>query len=478
MSTDSTSNSNPSASSDPIQSEQTQVQIQIMHRAIGLLSAINRPSQFLRAAMTFCNELATQWGCERVSIGVLKGRCVQLKATSHCEHFSRKMELIQDIESAMEECLDQDTEITYPELPENFTMNKAVMQLAQKHGPNSILCVPLHLDDQCEAVVVLERPQETPFDLSTVNAIGLACNLCSSRLLNLYHQDRWFGARWAHQLRRAIGWVLGVQHTWIKLTVLVLLGFILFIFLVKGQYRCKGSCLIEAIVQQSVCAPFDGFIKDIKVEVGDLVTLDHPMLGELDTAELRLQLAAAKAELGGYLKQVDAYMRDAKTAQAQIAQADADKVQAEIDLLEHMIGQAQLQTPVHGVVVTGDLKRQVGAPVKTGDILFEVAPLADLRAQVMVPEDQILDIQMGQPGRLATVSYPEDRISFVVERISPMAEVINNRNVFRVQVKLNETRDWMRPGMEGIAKIDIDKRRYAWIWTRKLVNWIRMVIWF
>ncbi len=74
-------------------------------------------------------------------------------------------------------------------------------------------------------------------------------------------------------------------------------------------------------------------------------------------------------------------------------------------------------------------------------------------------------------------SYPDLRIPFVVERVSPMAEVVNNRNVFKVRARLLETHSWMRPGMEGIAKISIGKRRYIWIWTRKAVNWVRMKLW-
>ena len=35
----------------------------------------------------------------------------------------------------------------------------------------------------------------------------------------------------------------------------------------------------------------------------------------------------------------------------------------------------------------------------------------------------------------------------------------------------------MRLGMEGLAKIDIDRRPYGWIWTRRLVNWVRMKLW-
>ena len=65
----------------------------------------------------------------------------------------------------------------------------------------------------------------------------------------------------------------------------------------------------------------------------------------------------------------------------------------------------------------------------------------------------------------------------MVERINPAAEVVNNRNVFKVRAKLLDTQPWLRPGMEGVAKVTVDKRPYAWLWSRKVVNWIRMKLW-
>jgi len=245
----------------------------------------------------------------------------------------------------------------------------------------------------------------------------------------------------------------------------------------RGRFRSEAPFVLEATYQQVVCASFDGYIKSVNVEVGDAVEAGQTTLAELDTAELRLRLAAAKAEKVGYLKQVAAAMRDGETAQAQIAQADSDKAQAQIDLLNYLIDQGKIISPVSGTVVKGDLKRQIGAPVKKGDVLFEVTPLESLRAELLVPEDQVFDVAPDQEGYLATVSYPGERIKFVVERVNPMAEVVNDRNVFKVRVRLLERRSWMRPGMEGVAKISIGERRYIWIWTRRIVNWLRMKFW-
>ena len=448
-----------------------------LQRAMETLSAVNQQQKFTSAAMAFCNEVASQWQCERVSIGFLKGRYVQLKAMSHTESFSRKMQVVQDVEAAMEECLDQDVEILSPAPKEAAYVSRAADKLSERYGPFNILSFPLRRNGEVLAVLTLERPADKVFGSGEIETIRLTCELCTPRLVNLYEYGRWVGATIAVKARDSLAGLIGPKHTWIKLIAILCFAAILFLIFAKGQFRPDAPFVLEATYQQVVPAPFDGYIKHVDVEVGDMVEGGSSILGGLDTAELRLSLAAAKAEKASYLKQASAAMRDSETAQAQIAQANADKVQAQIELLEYQIGQASLVSPISGVVVKGDLKREIGAPVKIGDVLFEVCPLESLRAQLMVPEDAIYDIKVGQEGYLATASYPGHRIKFVVERINPIAEVVNQRNVFKVRVQLLETHSWMRPGMEGVAKVSVGKRRYVWIWTRKIVNWIRMKLW-
>ncbi|MBW1790928.1 MAG: HlyD family efflux transporter periplasmic adaptor subunit [Deltaproteobacteria bacterium] len=448
-----------------------------LQQAMEILSAINEHDKFTSTAMTFCNEVASQWQCQRVSLGFLEGRYVKLKAMSHTEDFSRKMKVVQDVEFAMEECLDQDIEVLSPASDESTYICLAADELSQKHRSQAVLSLPLRQKGEVIAVLTLERPADKIFNSDEIEIIRLTCELCTARLKNLYEYNRWIGATIAIKTRNFFAEFLGPKHTWLKILTILCFAAILFIVFVKGEFRPKAPFILEAIQQQVIPAPFDGYIKSVAVEVGESIKGDDSILATLDTAELRLQLAAAKAEKAGYLKEFSAAMHDKETAQAQIAQANADKTQSQINLLNYKINQASLLSPISGIVVKGDLKRQIGAPVKTGDILFEVCPLESLRAQLMVPEDLIFDIEVGQKGRLATASYPGQPIEFVVEVINPMAEVINQRNVFKVRVRLLETYPWMRPGMEGVAKVSAGKRRYIWIWTRKIANWFRMKLW-
>ena len=445
---------------------------------LDVLAVVNRSEHFKSISMALCNEMATRLQCQRVSLGFLDGRYVRVQAISRTDTFRREMKLTQDIETAMEECLDQDLEVMYPAAPNAPYTSRATTQLAVHHGPAAVLSLPLRHNGDVFAVLTLERPLEHPFGaLHEVETIRLTCDLCTPRLFEMHAQDRWVGARAASWARSQLSLFLGPEHTWMKVGACAAFFLALFLTLAKGDYRIDASFIFEAPLQQAVVAPFNTFLKSVAVDPGDEVEAGKDILGMLDTSDLRLKLAALKAEQLGYLKQMTAAMRDGKTAEAQIAQAQSEKSAAEIRLLEQHIDQATLVAPITGRVVSEDLKRQIGAPVETGKILFEIARIDALRAELYVPEESITSVTVGQEGELASVSHPDQRIRFSVERINPIAEVVNSQNVFKVRARLLEQHAWMRPGMEGIAKIMAGKKHYLWIGFHRLTNWLRMKLW-
>ena len=457
--------------------QRRQTDLRRLRAAMETLAAVNVQDRFAGMAMALVNEVAARWQCERVSVGFLKGRYVHLRAMSHTEKFSRKMKLVQDIEAAMEECLDQDVEILHPAPPEATYVGRASAELAKHHGAAMALSLPLRRAGEATAVLTLERPGGEAFTVEEVESLRLAADLCTPRLANLEEHDRWFGARMAAAVRKGAAAAVGPKHTWIKLAVIAVCGFLAFTIFFEGDYRIESPFVLEPVEMRVVPAPFDGFLQTVSTEPNEEVVGGTSVLATLETADLRLQLFAAKADRAKYLMQAAAARRDGKTVEAQIAEAQAAQVAASMDLLEYKISQARILAPISGVVVKGDLKRQLGAPVKTGDVLFEVAPLEALRAELSMPEEDVADLEVGQEGELATASFPDRHFGFVVERINPVAEVADQKNVFKVRVRLKELDRRMRPGLEGIAKVDIGRRRYLWIWTRPIVRWVRMKLW-
>jgi hypothetical protein len=128
-------------------------------------------------------------------------------------------------------------------------------------------------------------------------------------------------------------------------------------------------------------------------------------------------------------------------------------------------------------VVSGDLSQRLGAPVERGSVLFEVAPLDAWRVILQVDEHDVDEVITGQRGSLVFSAFPEAPAGFTIETVTPVATAAEGTNTFRVEAKLDQTPPNLRPGMEGVGKIEVDRRRLSWIWTHEIVDWVRLALW-
>lgn len=164
-------------------------------------------------------------------------------------------------------------------------------------------------------------------------------------------------------------------------------------------------------------------------------------------------------------------------ARARVLEAQGEQVRAQLALIDEQIVRTRLVAPFDAVVVKGDLSQSLGAAVERGNVLFELAPLDTYRVIMKVDERDIADVAVGKSGRLALTSMPNEELTLVVEKITPVSVVDQGRNFFRVEARASGAIDRLRPGMEGVGKIYVDERRLIWIWTHKLVHWLRMWAW-
>ncbi len=157
---------------------------------------------------------------------------------------------------------------------------------------------------------------------------------------------------------------------------------------------------------------------------------------------------------------------------AGIAQADV-----QLGLIDEQLARLQIAAPIDGLVVSGDLSQSIGAPVQQGDVLFEVAPLDAYRLMLEVDERDVAYVQTGQRGNVMLAALPETTHSFTVTKVTPVSDSEEGTNFFLVEARLDEAPELLRPGMEGIGKVDIDRRRVIWILSRPLMTWLRLWSW-
>ncbi len=203
----------------------------------------------------------------------------------------------------------------------------------------------------------------------------------------------------------------------------------------------------------------------------------HPAHCVKSKCDLKLE----RQRLTGEQNQLKSEYREAiaehDNSRVTILKAQLDRADAQLSLTEERLRRARITAPMSGVIVAGDLSQSLGAPVEQGQTLFEIAPLDSYRVMLAVDEREIGELSVGQTGTLALVGFPDRHLPISVERITPISTQAEGRNFFTVEAQLKETPDLLRPGMDGVGKIEIEERQLIWIWTHRLTDWLRLWIW-
>jgi multidrug resistance efflux pump len=249
-----------------------------------------------------------------------------------------------------------------------------------------------------------------------------------------------------------------------------------FLYVATAPYQVTADAAVEALVQRTVSAPFDGFIDAAPARAGDLVA-EGALLARLDQRDLVLERLRIVTDQRRSRIEYERAIADRDRAAARIRQAEIDQADALLALTDAQIARAELRAPFDGVVVSGDLSQSIGAAVARGEPLFTVAPTDRYRVVLRVDEAGIADIETGQTGALVVAALPDQSFPISIEKITPVAVYAEGRTTFEVEASLAETTARLRPGMEGAARIDVDTRRRIAIWTAPIIDWLRLWRW-
>jgi len=433
--------------------------------------------RFKAAASALVTELSRVFACEWVSIGFRRGTRTRVRALSHSATFAAKANLIRGMESAMDEAMDQQLAVVYPPLPDAPAQPcRAHARLVDVTEAGGLCTVPLSDDDQLLGALTMQRPKGETFDARDVELARYVALLAGPVLELKRREDRWLlGKAWESQVR-FLGKLFGPRHLGLKLSALAATALAVFLFFAEGEYRVSADAALQGVVQRAVTAPMDGYIAEAPVRAGDVVRTGD-LLASLEDKEIQLERIKWVSQREQRQREYAKALSDRQRAQVRILGAQIEQADSQIALLDDQLARVRIMAPFDGVVVSGDLSQQLNAPVERGQVLFEVAPLNDYRVILKVDEQEISQVAVGQSGEVGLAGFPGDPLPMVVEKITPVSVAEEGRNYFRVEGRLEEVTPALRPGMEGVGKIAVERRRLVWIWTRELVHWLRLWLW-
>lgn len=445
--------------------------------ALDLVQAVQEHKSLGQAAMVAVNELATIGKADRVSLGVERNGKLELRAISRTAWFDAKSQLVETIENAMEEAIDQETGVAWPVLPGlRGKVNVAQRDLAVRSGAAAVLTVPLVSAGRPMGAFTLERDQGPEFDATSLMLCQVIGGLLGPTLEIRLEGERWFAGRIVGKLAEWSNKLIGPRHPVIKLGAALLMSAILFLVVAEGAFRVSARTIVEGAVQRAAVAPFDGYVRDAFVRAGDTVRQGE-ILATLDDRDLKLEQVKWETEKEQVARKYREALAKRDRAAYRVLAAQLSQAEAQLALTEERLVRTQLVAPFDGVVVSGDLSQMLGAPVEKGKVLFELAPLDKYRVVLKVDERDIAYVAAGQRGELALTGITGATLPFVVKTVTSVSTAQEGSNFFRVEAQLEDTSTRLRPGMEGVGKVSVGEHPLIWVWTRNFVNWVRISLW-
>jgi multidrug efflux pump subunit AcrA (membrane-fusion protein) len=482
-------------------------ELAVRHQNVLQLStSVATAEGFEAAAMNFCNELANRAGASRVSLGWMKGEYIKLKALSHTEKFDKKQDLIVRLVKVMEECVDQEEPVRFDAdgvRSENVT--REAESLCRSQGNSAVYSVPLRRRAEIVGVITLEFSPPAKLTDEVANALGVTSDLLAPQLWDRHENDRWIPVKVGHSIVGVTKAVVGPKHVLAKLITfaviaigLVISNAIPFVDL-RLMYHVGAPFQFVSLDKRSVSVPIEGFLEKINIKAGQRFKKGQ-VLVEMRTDDLVSKhdkaIADSESAYATYQQKInDRDLRTQGEGATAFFQSRASK--AEAALYAYQISQSKIIAPYDGVVLKGELDDKVGSPVKMGDVIMEIVETGrPLMAELAVPERDIHLIHVpadpskekgtdGWTGKLATNSLPGEDIKFKLDRIVPLGDAKEADNTFKVYAvlvgddgkPLLKQPDFIKPGMAGEARIDAGKKAIFWIWTHRLVDFLRLKLW-
>lgn len=451
-----------------------------------LSASLLKENSLQETAISLVNLLAGFLQATRVSLGLCHANAIELEAISFSASFDKRTHAMQAITEAMAEAVEQGAAIDFspaqlanqdvePDSMLPGLIKHAHQQLQQQQQLQSVHSLLVRNGDVIIGALTIELDKQAALSAEQRSFLQQALHFTGA-ILALRQQVNasvWQGAkrRTAQRLARWFG-----EDVWRgKIIAAVLLVFVVVLF-VPFDYRVSANATLQTTERYLVVSPQDGYLGKIIARPGDSVK-KGAALAQLNDEDLRLERQKLASQVQQYRQTYDTALANSNRVEAAIASAQMEQASIQLRLVDQQLGRTQLIAPMDGMIVSDDISQTQGAPIKQGDVLFEIAAAQGFLVQLFIDERDIAAVQSGQEGLVKFSSLPGEVFVVLVKSITPISEVREGRNYFRVDAELTRELDVLRPGMTGTGKLIAGRRALGWIWFHDLWHWLRLSLW-
>ncbi len=439
-----------------------------------LIGSLDRHGSFTGIAFTLVNTLANMCGCVRVSLGCHNGSTVQLVAMSGQSRIDQRRQISRQLCALMQETVETDRAV----YPNSDDVSAPAMQAYYKsQGEHPLLSFAIPSAQQDKFVLVMERDDAQPFVSAQADAIEQSVHSLGSLLTMTHYNELPLAKKLTRFCRETVA-SFGQVGMWSKRRWLSSIAGVVLLasFIIPVTHRVSADAYIEASDRQVLVAAQDGFILSAHARAGEVVSKGD-LLATLDGQDLQLAAEKWRSEKTKNQQEYAQALAIHDRSELSRLRADEQRIDAEIALLEQQLQRSEVRAPFDGVLLDGDWTQSLGAPVSTGDVLFEIASAEEYRLVLEIDEHDIGYIQSQQLAELRMAALPTSVWKAELGDILPVAVSEKGRSAFRVPAIIEAGANALRPGMEGVGKVSIGKRSMFWVYTHRLVDKLRYMGW-
>ena len=453
---------------------------------LSVAAEVMQARQFNEAALALVNGVTSLFGLRQAALVWRQAGKAELVAVSHLDRFERTSRVVQALQAAALEVLSTDSRIRAWRVADEEGDADSLLAGPPAHqmllgalgDARGVVSVPVrNRSGLAEAVLVCALDQRDLPD-ADVDELTAVLDMVQPGLAKAQLEQSWWGKRWQRKALGRLELLFGPGHPWIKAAAVAGGAAMLFMAFGTLPYRVEASAQLATDNTRVVTAPNDGRLLEVGADIGDLIRKDQT-LARLDVADLRQQALEVGSEIRRYMAEEDKARAAGSLAEAQVARFRREQSQARIKRVQALIEQAEAKAPFDGVIVEGERRNLLGSTVRRGDLLFRVAAVDGLYVVMQVPERDIRDLPSQAQGDLILLTQTSQQIRFRVTHFVQMAQVKGeegNQFVVKAQI-IDPPEAWWRPGMTGLAKIDVGQRNVAWILFHRLFDTLRLYFW-
>lgn len=258
------------------------------------------------------------------------------------------------------------------------------------------------------------------------------------------------------------------------------------------------SCIFELANPYQVRAEQAGFVQEILRREGDRVTRGE-VVARLRSPVLESLLATQKDALREADTRLNQAQNEDKVQHYEAFLRQKSEILAGLEEIEERMEQLQLRAGTDGLVLTRNLKDQMGRYLKPGDTYCTIGPEGDYEVLIPLSEREARFVETGDSARLRLAGLPEETFhgritqkplttisgelpaALTARRGGDVASTVDTSGSEKIMEKqwfavlrLDEESGLLRPGMTGRVQIDCGTSTIGRLLGQNMLDFINL----